>query len=597
MNGITETTFASISKIVKSDNFVPPPKSQLNLFLRVARQHNCTDYIHDLARSIDDGRVLFTDSRSSLTTDSDDGEYLCSFLNEVYATRYEASELSSSERSIRRASSALLIFVSGRAIRSSWFRNVNYKAIKGTIVLRPLPFGNEYDLALLVFTWIEWNRPFTNHPQTIASLVLDLFAVYVDKSYLVLIATELAKQSMCKSHIRAQYGADVFCSSLRLSRKQYVENGPVSTAFLESLNDDLNVLLAKCWGYAMAIKLRRPPERGTFVSSRLYLQNNKVYEFNEYVGGYRLIALPPSGIQMSDPVRYDVDGENVFLIHNPTNKVYRLNLLSVKAPDTPENNFQERHPYPCNEWESLSREKSRVLLKGKTASANDIVFQDGDNYVTITTDSQRLNEWRVSWKKHFSPEAVRFSVSFPIKQYCSHVYAVLNGSHLTVVGAAHHQQSLIDVDVEYVLDLISRQFHTTSKAKRRTANVFQNRNPKSSWSSGTPVVLDRLPTRPVPLCIGEFRVPSSREGFWVCDDPDRTPVEKVDGLNWRKTGRFSLSDLRSTKKSQGVDVDPEGNTLAAVNTIRCCGPFNEQESSMDIIEHVTESFESMHFTS
>lgn len=588
---INKDTLASILKIIKSEEFVSPPKSQLNLFLQIARQNKCTGYIDDLARSIHDGDVFFTNSRTSLNIDQEEGDLFCSFLNQVYSTHYNAHDLPSAEFSLQRASSTLLIFISGRAVRSSWFRNVNYNAIEGTINLRPLPFGNEYDLSLLTFTWIEWNRPFTSRPQRIVSLVSSLFGASIDENYLASIATELANQCLRKSSVHfSQYAADVYRCSLRLSTKNNVDDDSVATPFMNSLLDDLNVVLAKSWGYSMTRESSRPWNEGTFEPSRLYLRDNMVFEFNEYVRSYRLIARPPSRISSHDLVEYIVDGGNVFLIHDPSKKVYRLDLLKFRAPDTPANNFLERHPYPCNEWTPVSCENTRRLLERKTKSVIDNVFVDGEHVVTITTDIKYPNQWRVSWKKAFFQEALQYTVSSPLKQYCPNVYAILNGSLLTIVGASRQEQSF--VDAEYVLDLISRQFVIKPNVIRRPVNVSQNLDRKSTefaWSSGIPVVLKNIS---VPLCIGEFIVPSSREGFWVCDDRDRTPVEKIDGLNWRKKGTF-CSMPYSRQKTNSLDDDPEGNTVAALRAIKSFDGKNSIEMDGHV-EYVTEHFESLH---
>ena len=64
---------------IKIDRFIPADKSQLPLYLRVARKYDCSNYIDELASAIDRGEVFFRDARSRLIIDKNEGKHFCCF--------------------------------------------------------------------------------------------------------------------------------------------------------------------------------------------------------------------------------------------------------------------------------------------------------------------------------------------------------------------------------------------------------------------------------------------------------------------------------------------------------------------------------------
>jgi len=571
---------------VRNGGLIPSDKSQLHVYLRVARRNRCTEFIEKLARSIDNGDVFFSRARSRLTSvDRNEGKYFCCFLNEVHSKR--GGDTTRAECTLQTAASTLLLFVAGRAIRSSWFRNLSYDALKNTITLRPLPFGTEYDLALLTFSWIEWNRPFDQNPEKIVTLISNLFSVRVDDEYLSNIAKELAKRSLDRPSTLVRLAKHILRCSTELTQTTTEDHEDAINAinFLSSTIDRelLTVLLSKCWKLLMATKSNRVPDRGSLASSRLYLQHNMLFEYNHYVDAYRLIALPPVGVLPSDSFFIVARGPNSLLSVHPSSKnVYRLDLSTVVAPMK---NLLRTDAYPGHVWKLVDSRMSEVETN---------VFTEGEQAVKITTNPTRPSEWSVKWYRGtVIGRDLDFIVPSPIPQYCSQIVAILKDFRLIVVGARHLDGSFIPPDVEYVLDLITRHVEKRKVDSRGkgSSNVPLNLDTascRSAWSAGLPVVIGNLSNHPPPLCVGEAIVPSCREGFWVPDDSERTQLENLEWLNWRTDGRFTSVNTQRLPPS-GIDVDPDGVTLAALFTMRA----SSSSSSSDDVSSLTNQIETM----
>lgn len=587
-----ERIVSDVLRRIKIDRFIPADKSQFPLYLRVARKYDCLNYIHELAIAIDGGEAFFKDARSRLIIDKNEGKHFCSFLNEVYSKKDNVAYLCDAERTLRISVSRLLLFVAGRAVRSSWFRNVSYESLKRTITTRPLPFGNEYDVSLLVLSWIEWNRPFSKYPEKIVNLIVELYAVLIDDEFMSEIAVELAKQSLAKAFTLSCFAKSLLQCSTALTKSLPTdiiddENFTTTVGLLDSTIDKelLIVLLSRCWRYLMIKRSQRLPDHNTVTRSRLFLQNNMLFEYNSYVGTYRLIALPPPKVKPSDSFEIIASSDTcLFSIHSSSQEVYRLDLSKVATPLTLKNYFLGTSPYPCHVWKFI----------GKTLDMRGNVFTDGESTVNIQTNVEQPSKWRVTWKRGENEDGLDFTVLSPISEYCCHIYAILNGHRLLIVGASNLGKSLMGDNVEYVLDLITHHFTQRDvNPESKMIRTFHTEIPdtascESLWSAGNPVLIKNLSGYLLPLCLGEFKVPSSREGFWVCDDPARTHIEQLNGLDWRKSGKFNLHERQSSdnQSSSAMNVDQDECTLAAVYNMRRITTEND-------ILTVTKQFESI----
>ena len=560
---------------IREDGPLPSDRSLLPKYLQVARQNGCSKFIEKLARSLDAGATFFSDARSrALCEQGDEGVLFYRFLNEVHSKKVDVND---AEHALRIASSSLLLFVSERAVRSSWIRHLSYDVMKNTITLRPLPFGTEYDVALLTLTWIEWHHPFCRDSERMVTLLSDLFAVQLDKMRLSLIAMSLAKSSLEGGTQRLQRLSLSFLRASADLARATMDDRERDAAVDDLLHSSpdrtlLATVLAKCWTSVIATKTMRVPDRDTFEGARLYLQQNMLFEYNRYVGAYRLIALPPADVQPTDFFRIvALDPNTLISIHPHTRNVYRLDLSKVFVTESWTDVSLCADKYPGHIWQLLH----------SVPEVETNVFIDGKSVVKITTHSDRPSEWSISW--HRGAKAGRdldMKVTSPFSSYCSQIFAILRGFRLVVVGAAHLGKTLVPNNVEYVLDLMTGHFEESrvSEPPRETASRMTMTvdflpdvaSCQTAWSAGIPVVLKSLPAHPPALCIGEFFIPSSREGFWVREDSNKAHLRSLDWLNWRTSGKFAAVDFR--RRSTLLDTDQDASTLSALLAMNDSSP-------------------------
>ncbi len=493
---------------------------RLGKLVSVARRENRSDFLRRLTAGLREGRVFFPEARDSVEVDATEGVYFCAFLNAVFESGADDPD----ERSLRDSAAFLLLLIAERAIVSSWLRLASAKTMLAISAWRPLPFGTEYQLALLVLTWVEWHRgDFACPSDQVVEMLTNLFAVTIDRAYLSTLTEELA-------NARSPDASDLAgaLASLRLGGGGGGVGEEAETKFL-----------ARAWRQSVAERSHGPPPPNAFTPSSLHVQNQRLYEFHPNFGRFRLIALPPPEFE---DVYFCLDGQKVLALDKRTGSICAADLSSVAAPDTPQTNFCRRRPYPEHAW-------TRFRGKHPLQRPNVIGFsRKGNDSVVLSIDADDTSRWIVVWlnasfEKRWTLRAPVCPRGDPLRLS---VHATLVGSLLRITDVREGGENMLVGKREYILDLASESVREGERLKTIDKSYVENgpsdAECRRAWASGNPVVLPALENSPEPICLGNVALPSSREGFWVscAHKIPESPLERLyPALNWRKTGRFN----------------------------------------------------------
>lgn len=500
-----------------------------------ARKRNKLHFLDNLATAVDNGAVYFQYSKTQREPDiaeSTEGEEFCAFTNVVFDDSRRNDNPSKAraivERRLKQSAVALLFFISGRAVRSSWLQNLEYDSLFQIVSFKPRPFGTDFDAVLLTLTWAEWKEPF-RQPTKMLNLLVQLRGISMNKTVRRL-ALNLAAETIGDDRCVAKLAGFISEAVLKFGGLPVEMVDDFTLEVSTELMSGLEHTMVNCFSSVLKKTLSKEPDEIAYTSSMIFARENTLFEYNEYMDAFRLIALPPRCITPSDHCLYFVRGNEVFLKKLKSGRTFVLDLCRVNPPSCPYNNILGTQPYPLHEWLPLEL--------GSFPENLNLFINDG-SFATVEIDPENLKTWIVGWKKTASSAIKKRTIEAPVIGLGSYVYGELNEDSLVIFGAVDSLCRSVLAKREIVIDLLTG----TAKTVEWSRNVFESLDVtraefEKKLNEGNPVVLKTLPNSPLAVCIGAGRVPSTREGFWVNDDPFRTQMEKEDGLDWRKSGYF-----------------------------------------------------------